>query len=553
MPISLDVIEERLEDRQYATMEKLEGDLKRMVQNAKDYNDSRSEIFQDAERIRKALSNFMPKHNPAYLDPEYRAVPTPIPQSVLEKLRESSVSTSATAPGIKLVMKSRQSLPPSADGDGDTQEEMLSMLEELSTQDNAINFEKRPPKRDYPDYYKLIKEPTSISDIKMMVKQGRVKQWNAFAREVRLIWENAKEYNDPDSAIYEITESLEVSIIMTRLLLLVTNDRQAWFEQQVQAAGAAPPSKGPRLSLSQPKRTQLKLKVGSSTPTPNITGGTVDNESLRRQREEMSQALHRSHRPSSRLGPATPASFIKADSTARSLSSVEPNDVTMGGMNGAHASQAQLQPHAPVSTPLVNGQLPTAVMEGDPPKVNGKYIAQALPPPRNPFAESDNPIERKYRDAGKGQSTVVRVLAVTHCEAGLKDALISSVTYQTHPNLPGDPKWKLVRHASPDRTQTSAYIFLPSNHYYLRVTPELTQELKSRHNYKVCVSVNWDSVKANFSEPGVYDFRLRPGENVIVVDAIAELKDGERKSYAPSQLQIDFERIQLTVVMVASD
>ena len=223
MPISLDVIEERLEKRQYATMEKLEGDLKRMVQNAKDYNDSRSEIFQDAERIRKALSNFMPKHNPAYLDPEYRAVPTPIPQSVLEKLRESSVSTSATAPGIKLVMKSRQSLPPSTDGDGDTQEEMMSLLEELSTQDNAINFERRPPKRDYPDYYKLIKEPTSISDVKMMVKQGKLKQWNAFAREVRLIWDNAKEYNEPDSAIYEITESLEVSVT-TGLPFLVTDN-----------------------------------------------------------------------------------------------------------------------------------------------------------------------------------------------------------------------------------------------------------------------------------------------------------------------------------------
>ena len=267
----------------------------------------------------------------------------------------------------------------------------------------------------------------------------------------------------------------------------------------------------------------------------------------------MSQALHRSHGPSSRLGPATPASFIKADSTARSLSSVEPNDVMMGGMNGIHASQAQLQPHAPISTPLVNGQLPTPVMEGSPPKVNGNYVAQAPPPPRNPFAESDNPIERKYRDAGKGKSAAARILAVTHRKAGLQDALISSVTYQTHPNLPGDPKWKLVRHASPDRTQTSAYIFLPSNHYYLRVTPELTQELKSRRNYKVCVSVTWDSVKASFSEPGVYDFRLRPGENVIVVDAIAELRDGERKSYAPSQLQIDFERIQLTVMMVASD
>jgi hypothetical protein len=50
-----------------------------MVANAKQYNDDKSTIYQDAERIRKALSNFMTKHNPAYRDPNYVAIPTPIP------------------------------------------------------------------------------------------------------------------------------------------------------------------------------------------------------------------------------------------------------------------------------------------------------------------------------------------------------------------------------------------------------------------------------------------------------------------------------------------
>lgn len=50
-----------------------------MVSNAKQYNDDKSTVYQDAERIRKALSNFMTKHNPAYKDPNYVAIPTPIP------------------------------------------------------------------------------------------------------------------------------------------------------------------------------------------------------------------------------------------------------------------------------------------------------------------------------------------------------------------------------------------------------------------------------------------------------------------------------------------
>ena len=36
----------------------------------------------------------------------------------------------------------------------------------------------------------------------------------------------------------------------------------------------------------------------------------------------------------------------------------------------------------------------------------------------------------------------------------------------------------------------------------------------------------------------------------MVVDVIAELKAGEKKDYAPPQMQFDFERIQLVIVLV---
>jgi hypothetical protein len=71
-----------------------------------------------------------------------------------------------------------------------------------------------------------------------------------------------------------------------------------------------------------------------------------------------------------------------------------------------------------------------------------------------------------------------------------------------------------------------------------------------RRNWKVAVSSNWQTVSSSSHVPGAYDFRLQPGENTIVVDAIAELKEGERKEYAPPQMQFDFERIQLVVVLV---
>jgi hypothetical protein len=133
---------------------------------------------------------------------------------------------------------------------------------------------------------------------------------------------------------------------------------------------------------------------------------------------------------------------------------------------------------------------------------------------------------------------------------GLEDALLESVAYMTHPTIPGDPKWKLRVDASPTMTQTSSFIYLPASHYYFRVTPTPTQEIRSRNSWKVCVSANWQAVPESPHTSGAYDFRLQPGENSIVVDAIASLRSGEKKEYAPSQMQFDFERIHLVVVLM---
>lgn len=395
MPISLNMVEQRLKNLQYETMELLEGDLKRLVQNAKEYNDSRSEVFLDAERIRKALSNFMPKHNPAYANPEYRAVPTPIPQSMLERLRESSVSTSGSGLPVKLKFKaSRQSAPPSATPEAeDLNSSFMELLEELSVQENAVNFEKKPPKRDYPDYYQVIERPTSIADVKALVRQNKIADWNELAREGRLIWSNAKEYNEPGSAIYQMAEDLE-----------------DWFEEKVQAAGADSPKAPQRLSLSQPKKLGLKLKVGGATPTPSFSGGSVDNDALRRQKQETQQALRASRGGSKSFATPAPSD---APSVARSLSSVEPNgDVIMAGTNGMGSATPSLAPEAIAQKPaaaLLNGLQPG--------QMNGVRTADPL---RNVLSVSDNPMERKHRDADKGKQKLLEV--VWKCNAVLTSA-----------------------------------------------------------------------------------------------------------------------------------
>lgn len=81
LPVAIETIEAKLKQNAYPTVSTIESDFKRLVQNAKDFNDPGSLIYEDAERIRKLVFNFMKQNNPAYKEnPNYSAFPTPIPQ-----------------------------------------------------------------------------------------------------------------------------------------------------------------------------------------------------------------------------------------------------------------------------------------------------------------------------------------------------------------------------------------------------------------------------------------------------------------------------------------
>jgi hypothetical protein len=112
MPIALDTIREKLVRREFANLTDLESYFKRMISNAKEYNTKGSEVYDDAERLRKALSNYMTKHNPAYkLIPGYVAAPTPFPaepgESDLEDAEGEPDSEVETAAPVKKTPRGR--------------------------------------------------------------------------------------------------------------------------------------------------------------------------------------------------------------------------------------------------------------------------------------------------------------------------------------------------------------------------------------------------------------------------------------------------------------
>lgn len=112
MPLSLHLIEQKLLSHQYTKLSALEGDFKRLVSNAKETNARQSEIFGDAERVRKAVSNLMVKYNPAYKLGNYQATATPIPSEGGRDAHADMHDTVSTPVPQRVRIKSRSQPQP---------------------------------------------------------------------------------------------------------------------------------------------------------------------------------------------------------------------------------------------------------------------------------------------------------------------------------------------------------------------------------------------------------------------------------------------------------
>lgn len=132
MPISLRVIERRLHRQEFATLAELESWLKRMVTNAKEYYNKNTQTFEDAERVRKATSNWMVKFNPAYKKIDnYAATPIPIPPDYdvdAELALEDMDAETAAGQVVERPQRPRpvrQPTPEAADEDADGEDEEM--------------------------------------------------------------------------------------------------------------------------------------------------------------------------------------------------------------------------------------------------------------------------------------------------------------------------------------------------------------------------------------------------------------------------------------------
>ncbi|KAF2682770.1 hypothetical protein K458DRAFT_341608 [Lentithecium fluviatile CBS 122367] len=356
LPIAIDTIEDKLNRGEYTSLAQVEGDQKRLVNNAKAYNDKKSIIYEDAERLRKTASNWMVKHNPAYRTvPNYQAVATPVPGEEpvpygkpIPRIQPStprpSVSTpdsterprraaaaQSTTPAPSKLRHSASAVPEGADDSpgfkGKTfqqaQEQIIRELIEYVEPESGLQIFlpfHQLPSRSLKDYYALIKKPVSLFAVQKAVRGviGRnaptghteLKSWDAFEQTTSLIWKNAREYNEDGSDLYNVSIELEVCVGH----ILMENQyshEQEMFKQRLAEAKAhvdEPPQPKLKLNMSAaapspapaPKQ-QLKLKLRQSPVSdPNTPGARssatpgviVDNEALLRQQRHVLESMN---------------------------------------------------------------------------------------------------------------------------------------------------------------------------------------------------------------------------------------------------------------------
>ncbi|KAK3621564.1 hypothetical protein LTR56_022739 [Elasticomyces elasticus] len=553
MPIAFDTIDKKLQRDAYPTMTTLESDLKRLVQNAKEYNAPKSDIYEDAERIRKLVFNYMKQHNPAYQqDSNYSAFPTPFrhtnggpvqkpsPQDDGEDEDDELHSDTPRPPTAKVSearSDRKESLAPSAmtgndeDEDGYTgggdaldfngmsfqeaQQKIVSYLLHYTDEEGLEIYSPfgNLPTRKLEDYYQVIRHPVSLKAVAKRCRgqHGRAppsgvsdfKTWDAFEEEMGFIWRNAWEYNEEGSGMYNLANDFK-----EHFQTLLSEARQKVDEPS--AAG------GPRIKLGGPKpKVTLNLSQHRNSPAPppstSAAGVHVDPEALARQKLAVANGVNGQHvaRPQSN------------GVVGRSTEGLRPQS-NNGGFAGSPPvikSESSFGRSYHAVPPGTNGMMP-------PPP------SSSIRPPTSsgsPHPSSLLPSISSYTYTAPGALPPIPMRRYP-----LEQALLPVVTIATHPQLPVPTAFSIAIPPHPTLAQQSTTITLPDTHYSLQICPTISRELSTGRAYKIFVTLN--GVRLNqrdtrfLADTGrrthVYEGSLMQGVNRVEVEVVASREDG---------------------------
>ncbi|CAB3407587.1 unnamed protein product [Caenorhabditis bovis] len=239
-PVSLFMINKRLKNGGY-DLESLLKDVMLMCSNACEYNLEGSEVYVAARKLGQlaldTVKNLRPDMDLSeYLPKTIQSSPLKAKSAMTRKIKIEMMDTDSESNQTPPPMSSsatRRKSPKKANGVMSThrgrksQAEMNDIMRNkhlmLNIWHSVYNLKMGPDEsywpagafldlpsgKDYPEYYEVIKKPVDMKMIRERIESNQYRNVSEMVDDMRLMFENAREFNEPKSNIYEDSKMLE--------------------------------------------------------------------------------------------------------------------------------------------------------------------------------------------------------------------------------------------------------------------------------------------------------------------------------------------------------
>ncbi|XP_039338294.1 protein polybromo-1 isoform X8 [Mauremys reevesii] len=214
-PIDLKTIAQRIQNGSYKSIHAMAKDIDLLAKNAKTYNEPGSQVFKDANAIKKIfnMKKAEIEHNELAKSSlrisNKRSVQGDRLSAITMALQYGSESDEDAALAAAARYEEGESEAESITSFMDTSNPLYQLYDTVrncrNNQGQLISepFFHLPSKKKYPDYYQQIKMPVSLKQIRTKLKNHEYETLDHLECDLNLMFENAKRYNVPNSAIYK--------------------------------------------------------------------------------------------------------------------------------------------------------------------------------------------------------------------------------------------------------------------------------------------------------------------------------------------------------------
>uniref|UniRef100_A0A8C4UV97 Protein polybromo-1 n=1 Tax=Falco tinnunculus TaxID=100819 RepID=A0A8C4UV97_FALTI len=205
-PISLQQIRTKLKNHEYETLDQLEADLNLMFENAKRYNVPNSAIYKRVLKMQQVMQ--AKKKELARRDDIEDG------DSMISSATSDTGSSKRKRYTFLLGMLGRRNVLEHKKNIRKQRMKILynAVLEarEPGTGRRLCDlFMVKPSKKDYPDYYKIILEPMDLKMIEHNIRNDKYVGEEAMIEDMKLMFRNARHYNEEGSQVYNDAHMLE--------------------------------------------------------------------------------------------------------------------------------------------------------------------------------------------------------------------------------------------------------------------------------------------------------------------------------------------------------